>query len=96
MRREKNLVSLRDLQQNLKEYGKSIVRIPLVLQYNKRDLEEEGMPLMSIEQMERDYNRQLKVPSFPASALTGEGVGKTLQACLKLTLKSIMKEMGSA
>jgi signal recognition particle receptor subunit beta len=48
---------------------------------------------MSIEQMERDLNRQLKVPSFPASALNGEGVGETLKECLKLTLKSFKKEM---
>ena len=46
-----------------------------------------------IEQMEQDLNRQLKVPSFPGSALTGKGVGKTLNACLKLLLKSLQKEL---
>jgi translation initiation factor IF-2 len=51
------------------------------------------MPLMSIEQMERDLNRQLKVPSFPGSALTGQGVGETLKECLKLTLKSLQKQL---
>lgn len=93
VRREKNMLSLKDLQQNLKEYGISIVKIPLVLQHNKRDLAEQGFPLMSIEQMDKDLNRQLKVPSFPASAFTGEGVGATLKECLKLTLKSLQKEM---
>jgi hypothetical protein len=63
------------------------------MQFNKRDLAEQGMPLMSIEQMERDLNRQLKVPSFPASALIGQGVGATLKECLKLTLKSLQKEL---
>ena len=93
VRREKNMLSLKDLQQNLKEYGTSIFKIPLVIQHNKRDLAKQGFPLMSIEQMERDLNRQLKVPSFPASALSGEGVGETLKECLKLTLRSFKKEM---
>ena len=93
VRREKNMLSLKDLQQNLKEYGTSIFKIPLVMQHNKRDLAKQGFPIMSIEQMERDLNRQLKVPSFSASALTGEGVGETLKECLKFTLKSFKKEM---
>jgi len=92
VRREKNMLSLKDLQQNLKEYGINILKIPLVLQHNKRDLADQ-FPLMSIEQMDRDLNRQLKVPSFPGSAFTGQGVGATLKECLKLTLKSLQKEM---
>lgn len=92
VRREKNMLSLKDLHQNLKEYGSSIFKIPLVMQHNKRDLAKQGLPLMSIEQMERDLNRQLKVPSFSASAITGHGVGDTLKECLKLTLKAFRKE----
>ena len=95
-RREKNMLSLKDLQQNLKEYGLNIFKVPLVLQYNKRDLAEEGMPVMPLEKMERDLNRQLKVPSFPASAMKGDGVGKTLQECLKLTLQSLQKQFNWA
>ncbi len=94
VRREKNMLSLKDLHQNLKEYGVSILRIPLILQYNKRDLGEQGLPIMPISLMERDLNRQLKVPSFPASAIKGEGVGPTLKACLKLTLQSLKKQLG--
>lgn len=92
VRREKNMLSLKDLHQNLKEYGSSIFKIPLVMQHNKRDLGKQGLPLMSIEQMDRDLNRQLKVPSFSASAITGYGVGDTLKECLKLTLKAFKKE----
>jgi len=93
VRREKNMLSLKDLQQNLKEYNLSIFKIPLVLQYNKRDLADEGIPIMSVEQMERDLNRQLKVPSFEASAINGKGVGQTLQACLRLTLQYLQKQL---
>jgi hypothetical protein len=92
VRREKNMLSLKDLQANLKEYGKSIFKVPLILQYNKRDLADDGIPLMSVEQMERDLNRQLKVPSFPGSAVKGTGVGVTLKSCLMETLKSLQKE----
>jgi hypothetical protein len=95
VRREKNILSLKDLQHNLKEYGINILKIPLIMQHNKRDLAEQGLPLMSIEQMERDLNRQLKVPSFSASAITGDGVGATLKECLKLTLLSFKKQFKS-
>lgn len=94
VRRKKNVMSLKDLHENLKEYGLSIFKIPLVMQYNKRDLAEQGIPLMSLKNMERDLNRQLKAPSFPASAVTGAGVGDTLKTCIKLTLKSLKKQMG--
>ncbi len=96
VRREKNMESLKDLQANLKEYGKGIFKVPLVIQYNKRDLAEQGIPLMPIELMERDLNRQLKVPSFEASAVKGNGVGVTLKECLKETLKSLQREFNWA
>ena len=95
VRREKNMLSLKDLQHNLKEYGISIFKIPLVMQHNKRDLAGQDVPVMSVEQMERDLNRQLKVPSFPASAITGGGVGATIKECLKLTLLSFKKQIKS-
>ncbi len=79
VRRGKNILSLQDMQANLKEYGISIYKIPLVLQYNKRDLGDQGIPLMTVEQMEKELNSQLRVPSFPASAMIGTGVGKTLK-----------------
>jgi signal recognition particle receptor subunit beta len=93
VRREKNMLALKDLQQNLKEYNVSIFKMPLVFQYNKRDLTDANITLMPLEKMQQDLNRQLKVPSFSGSALKGDGVGKTLNACLKLVLKSIQSEL---
>ncbi|MGM0451657.1 MAG: GTP-binding protein [Thermodesulfobacteriota bacterium] len=92
VRREKNMLSLKDLHENLKKMGLNILKIPLVLQYNKRDLASKDFPLMSVEQMERDLNRQLKVPSFSGSAVIGDGVGPTLTECMKRTLKHLQKE----
>ncbi len=91
IRREKNMESLKDLQSNLKDYGLNIFKFPMVLQLNKRDLADEGMPVMSVKQMEHDLNRQLKVPVFTASAVKGEGVSRTLQECLARTLIALKK-----
>ena len=93
VRREKNMLALKDLQQNLKEYNISIFEVPLVMQYNKRDLTDANITLMPMEKMQNDLNRQLKVPAIPGSALKGDGVGKTLNACLKLVLKALQKEL---
>ena len=94
VRHEKNILSLKDLAINLQSYGQNIMTMPLILQYNKRDLAKEGVPLMPVEDMEKAYNQQLKVPSFAASAVTGENVNATLKACLVATLKSLKKEAG--
>jgi signal recognition particle receptor subunit beta len=92
VRREKNVLSLKDMAQNLKEYGLNIFNMPLVLQYNKRDLAEEGFPLLSVEELDYDLNRQLKVSRFAASAIRGDAVGATLKECLKLTLVSLKNQ----
>jgi len=93
LRREHNIMSLKNLQENLKSYGLKISEIPLVMQYNKRDLEKEGIRLLSVESMEKDMNRQLQAPSFSASASNGQGVGATLKECLKLTLESLQNKL---
>jgi signal recognition particle receptor subunit beta len=94
VRHEKNIISLKDLAVNLQSHGLNIMKMPLVLQYNKRDLASDGVPLMPVEEMEKAYNHQLKVPSFAASAITGENVNATLKTCLVLTLRSLKKEAG--
>ena len=94
IRHERNILSLKNLSENLKGYGLNIMKMPLVLQYNKRDLAQEGLPLLSIEEMEETYNRQLKAPSFAASAVNGQGVNDTLKACLVRTLKSLREKAG--
>jgi len=96
IRHEKNLLSLKNLAENLKAYGMNIMTIPLVMQWNKRDLANQGLPLMTIKEMEQAYNRQLKAPSFAGSAVTGKGVNDTLKTCLIRTLRSLRKEAGWA
>lgn len=93
VRREKNLISLSDLEENLNDFNRSISEIPLVLQYNKRDLSGQDVPLLSVMTLEDDLNRQLRAPYFEASAIHGHGVGPTLKSCLKITLSSLQKQM---
>jgi signal recognition particle receptor subunit beta len=93
VRRKANLLSLKDLQGNLKEQGHSIFKLPLVIQYNKRDLAEEGFPILPEDVLERDLNSKLKAPSFTASAVKGAGVWPTLKECMKLTLLELQKEL---
>ncbi len=93
VRRKANILSLKDLAENLKEEGKSIFQIPLVLQYNKRDLKDQGIPLLPEKLMDVDLNSKLKAPYFSASALKGPGVGATLKQALLLTLRQLQKEL---
>ena len=60
VRRERNMLSLKDLQENLREYNISIFKIPIVMQYNKRDLAKQGLPIMPVEQLEKDLNLNKK------------------------------------
>jgi len=93
VRRKANFLSLKDLQQNLAGQNMSIFEIPLVLQYNKRDLAEQGLPIMPVALMDRELNSKLKVPFFEASAVKGVGVSDTLKKILVLTLKHLETEL---
>jgi signal recognition particle receptor subunit beta len=93
VRREKNILSLKNLQENLANYKKSIFKIPLVIQYNKIDLAEQGIPILSKEVMEKDLNGKLKVPAFQASAVRGANVVATMKKIITLTMASIKKEL---
>jgi small GTP-binding protein len=91
VQREQNLISLKNLQDNLAAHKKDIYTIPLILQYNKRDLENQGIPVMPVEVMENDLNDKLKVPSIPASALKGDNVVVTLKKIISMTMASFQK-----
>jgi len=93
VRRKANMLSLKDLAENLNDEGKNVFQLPLVLQYNKRDLGEQGIPLLPVELMNQDLNGKLKVPYFEASAIKGAGVGTTLKQALLLTLRQLQKEL---
>jgi signal recognition particle receptor subunit beta len=81
---EANKQSLENLKQNLAEMGKDIAKMPLVIQYNKRDMQD----AMDVAQMDSDLNLY-GVPTIEAVACKGEGVFQTLKAISSLVLESI-------
>lgn len=91
--REKNKLALAQMKENLAAMNKDISKIPLVLQYNKVDLREEGIALLDFETLEQDLNSDLGVPSFEASGITGYNVVKTLKKAISLTMVSFKKEL---
>jgi signal recognition particle receptor subunit beta len=83
-RLEDNLLSLKDLEENLRYYGKKIEATPLILQYNKRDLPN----ILPVEELDQKINRQ-NAPHFEAVAVMGKGVFETLTMICRLVLKAI-------
>jgi mutual gliding-motility protein MglA len=84
-----NLDSFRNLEENLAEMGLSVDTLPLVLQFNKRDLAD----IASIEELNAALNRH-DWPWFESSAVTGMGVFETLKGISKHTLLSLKKRLG--
>ncbi len=86
---QENIDSLRNLQENLLEYGKSLETMPWVIQYNKRDLPD-ALPL---EELQRVLN-PLGIPAYEAVANTGQGVFPTLKSLAARVLESIHSNGG--
>jgi len=89
VRQAKNLESLLDLKRNLKEHNRSLEEIPIVFQYNKRDLLSTPIPTLTIEELEKDLNNGRKIPAFEAAATKGVGVFETLKEISKRTVRYV-------
>ena len=86
---DENIESLQNLQANLLEQGVDVRTLPLVLQYNKQALPRElVLPAAELD----DALNFRGVPSFPADALTGNGVFETLRAISELVLRRLSEE----
>lgn len=84
-----NQESLQNLEDNLKRQGIRVREIPLVIQYNKRDLPN-AMPVAEIN---AELNK-LGVPSFESVATSGIGVEETLKGITQLVLAHLVKKYG--
>jgi len=93
VRREKNVLSLKNLQENLTTYKKSLKKVPIVFQYNKIDLADQGIPVLSSETLQKDLNGELQAPFFEASALLGTNVTATMKRAISMTMASLKKEL---
>ncbi len=86
---DENLQSLQNLQANLLEQGVDVRTVPLVLQYNKQGLPPELV--LTTDELDDAMNFR-SVPSFPADALTGNGVFETLRSVSELVLRKLSEE----
>lgn len=84
---EANIESLRNLEENLNEYGKSLATLPHVIQFNKRDLDD-AMPLEQLAESLNLHGAQM----FEGVASTGQGVFPTLKGVAQAVLKNIQAE----
>ena len=93
-RLRENVESLRNLDENLKEYALDLATTPHVIQYNKRDLGN----VAPCEYLEYMLNRGAgKAPSFPAVALEGKGVFDTLNTLSRMVLvKELDQRQGAS
>jgi signal recognition particle receptor subunit beta len=82
-----NAESLDNLQTNLAEMGSRVGELPLVVQYNKRDLPN-ALPVEELRSTLNPFN----VPDFEADARTGAGVFDTLKCAAKLVLKQVRQQ----
>ncbi|MCA9676544.1 MAG: GTPase domain-containing protein [Kofleriaceae bacterium] len=86
-RTEANIESVENLEQNLRDTGGALDKLPYVVQYNKRDLPD----VMSVDELRATVN-PLGVPDFEAAAATGAGVFDTLKGLSKLVLTRLARE----
>ena len=86
---EENVASFRNLEQNLQKQKLTLEEIPVVLQFNKRDLPNVA-PTNYLEYLLN--NRKKRVQSFECIASTGVNVFSALDAVTQLLLHKFKKE----
>jgi signal recognition particle receptor subunit beta len=88
---EHNAASFLDMRQNLSEIGLSLKQLPVVIQFNKRDLDQ----VRSDEELDL-LARRGREPVFKAEAVSGKGVLETFFGLLHLTWIKLDREHGLA
>ncbi len=86
---QSNLDSWENLKANLAENNLDISAMPVVIQYNKRDLPN----VLPVKDLNKKIN-VLKAPSYEAVALTGLGVPETFKGIAKIVMNVLAKKYG--
>jgi len=81
---EANIESLKGLEKNLREQGYVIDKLPIIMQWNKRDLPNTTPE----EEMQKELNKW-NFPSYSATATSGKGVFDALKAVSKMVLMNL-------
>jgi signal recognition particle receptor subunit beta len=83
-RMEANIDSFESLEKSLEKQGYDIHKLPLVFQYNKRDL----AGIVSLRELETTFN-VMQRPCFEAVANRGQGVMETLQTISQSVIQEL-------
>lgn len=83
-RMEANLESFEVLNRNLERQGYDPNKLPIIFQYNKRDLQS----ALPVKELEQTFNPSRK-PSFEAVASRGDGVMETLQSITQWVIREL-------
>jgi signal recognition particle receptor subunit beta len=84
-RYDENIESFENMNDNLQTYNLTLDRVPLIIQYNKRDLPN----ITSVEELQKVLNPQNKFPFFESVASQGIGVFETLKEVCKRVLMNL-------
>jgi len=85
-----NQESLDDLIINLTENGYDITTMPLVMQWNKRDMDD----IVPVEELNAAFNKW-NVPAFEAVAFEGKGVFQTLKKLSQMVIRRANQDYGN-
>jgi signal recognition particle receptor subunit beta len=83
-----NMESLANLRTNLSELGLTTEQVPIVFQYNKRDIRN----ILPVDALEKELNPE-GARHFEAAALHGVGVFETLKAISRVAIGSVRKKL---
>ena len=83
-----NMESLANLKTNLSELGLTTEQVPIVFQYNKRDIRN----ILPVDALEKELNPE-GARHFEAAALHGVGVFETLKAISRVAIGSVRKKL---
>ena len=81
---QENIECWNELQEQLRRMNKDVADFPLVMQWNKRDLQD-VLPVSVLEK----YLNPYRVPSYEAVAVTGQGVIDSLRVSINSTLRRL-------
>ncbi len=86
--RDQNIESYENMRENLTSNNINPDTVPIVMQYNKRDLGN----ILSVDAMNADLNRDSVYAVLEAAAIDGTGVEETFKKITRLLLKDISRK----
>jgi len=84
-----NSIGFKNLKENMKLNGLDFDKMPIVVQFNKRDADE----IKPLAEIDRDWGSS-RFPTFVATAMHGEGVFESFECLLKMAFDSLDGEYG--